>query len=112
METFNTFKSKKTNEEVRHSVKSRRYELTNEEGITNLLNQMASDIELQMDRMELSESGLVITQIGKLKFSFDKFNPTRGGQFIPLLKWVSKNEDNKCFKYSVQCGIRMYMQSF
>ena len=113
LETFNAFKSKKTNEEVRHSVKSRRYEITNEEEITNVLNQMASDIELQMDRMELSESGLVITQIDKLKFNFDKFNPTRGGKFIPLPKWVSdkkaciniQNEDNKCFKYSVQCGI-------
>ena len=29
LETFNTFKSKKTNEEVRHTVKSRRYEITN-----------------------------------------------------------------------------------
>ena len=78
-----------------------------------LKNQMASDIELQMDRMELSESGLVITQIDNLKFNFDKFNPTRCGKFIPLPKWVSdkkaciniQNEDNKCFKYSVQCGI-------
>ena len=36
LETFNTFKNKKTNEEVRHTVKSRRYEITNEEEITNV----------------------------------------------------------------------------
>ena len=38
LETFNTFKSKKTNEEVRHSMRSRRYEITNEEEIPNVLN--------------------------------------------------------------------------
>ena len=109
LETFNIFKSKKTNEEVRHSMRSRRYEITNEEEIPNVLNQMATDIELQMDKMEVSESGLVVNQIEKLKFSFDKYNPTRGGKFIPLPKWVSdkkaciniQNEDTKCFMYSV-----------
>ena len=31
LETFNAFKSKKTNEDVRHAIRSRRYEITNEE---------------------------------------------------------------------------------
>lgn len=105
LETFSTFKSKKTNEEVRHTVSSRRYDINNEEEIPNVLNQMATDIEIQMDRMDLSESGLVKKQIDKLKFNYDKYNPTRGGSFIALPKWVSnkkacvniKNEDNKCF---------------
>ena len=94
-------------------MRSRRYEITNEEEIPNVLNQMATDIELQMDKMELSESGLIIKQIEKLKLNFDKYNPTRGGKFIPLPKWVSdkkaciniQNEDNKCFMYSIECGI-------
>ena len=74
---------------------------------------MATDIELLMDRMELSESGLVIKQIDKLRFNFGKYNPTRGGSYIELPSWVSlkkaciniKNEDDKCFKYSIQCGV-------
>ena len=113
LETFNTFKSKKTDEEVRHSVRSRRYEITNEDEIPTVLNQMATDIELQMDKMELSESGLVVKQIEKLKFNYDKYNPTRGGKFITLPKWVStkkaciniQNKDDKCFMCSAQCGI-------
>ena len=113
LQAFGTFKSKKTNEELRHMIKSRRYEITNEDEIANVLSQMATDIEFQMDKMELSESGLVITQIDKLKFNMDKFNPTRGGKFIPLPKWVSdkkaciniQNQDHMCFKYSVQCGL-------
>ena len=86
LDTFNNFKSKKTNEEVRHAIRSRRYEITCAEEIPNVLSQMATNIELQMDKMELSESGLVIKQIEKIKFNSDKYNPTRGGKFIPLPK--------------------------
>ena len=58
--------------------------------------------------MELSESGL-IKQLDKIKFSYDKNNPTRGGSFIELPKWVQtmkaciniENQDDMCFKYSV-----------
>ena len=113
LQTFSNFKSKKTNEVVRREVRSRRYEITNEDEITNVLNQMATDIEHQAEVLEASESGLVLTQMDKIKFNFDKYNPTRGGKFIPLPKWVQskkaciniQNEDNKCFKYSIQCGI-------
>ena len=74
---------------------------------------MATDIELLMDRMELSESGLVIKQNDKLVFNFGKYNLTRGGSYIELPSWVSlkkaciniKNEDDQCFKYSIQCGV-------
>ena len=113
LETFGTFKSKKTNEDVRHSIRSRRYEITNAEEIVNVLSQMATDIEIQTDKMKLSESGLVIKQFDKIKFSYDKHNPTRGGSFIELPKWVQtkkaciniENKDDMCFKYSVQCGV-------
>ena len=112
LQTFSNFKSKKTNE-IRREVRSRRYEITNEEEIANVLNQMATEIEHQTEVLEASESGLVLTQMDKIKLNFDKYNPTRGGKFTPLPKWVQnkkaciniKNEDNKCFKYSIQCGI-------
>ena len=35
--------------------------------------------------MEISESGLVLKQVNKLKFHYGKYNPTRGGSFIELL---------------------------
>jgi hypothetical protein len=49
----------------------------------------------------------------KNKFNYDKYNPTRGGRCLNLPKWVAdkkaciniQNEDNKCFKYSIQCCI-------
>ena len=52
-------KSNKTNEEIRKSIRSRRYNITNEEEIRQKLNPMATDIEFQLDKMEMSESGLV-----------------------------------------------------
>ena len=44
---------------------------------------------------------------------YDRYNPTRGGSYIKLPEWIAnkkacvniKNEDNKCLKYSIQCGI-------
>ena len=113
LEAFGTYRSKKTGEEIRHTTRSRRYEITNAEDLPKILSQMATDIEIQMDKMELSESGLVIKQIDKLTFNYDKYNPTRGGSFIALPKWVQnkkaciniKNTDNMCFKYSIQCGV-------
>ena len=83
------------------------------------LSQMATDIEIQTDKMELSESGLVIKQFDKIKFSHDKYNPTRGGSFIELPKWVQtkkaciniENKDDMCFKYSVQCGVHKVFEN-
>ena len=73
LQTFSNFKSKKTNEIVRREVRSRRYETTNEEEISNVLNQMATDIEHQAEVLEASESGWVLTQMDKIKFKFDTF---------------------------------------
>lgn len=112
LEMFASYKSKKSNEIIQHNTRSRMYIITNKEEIEKTLSQMATDIEIQLDTMEMSESGLVLTQKGKLKFHFDKYNPTRGGSFIELPKWMQnkkaciniKNEDDKCLMYSVQCG--------
>ena len=74
---------------------------------------MGTDLEISIDKMEISESGLVLKETDKLKCHFDKYNPTRGGLFIELPDWSKKkktciniqNEDNNCFKYAVQCGV-------
>ena len=113
LEMFASYRNKKTNELIQHNTRSRMYEITNREEVPKTLNQMATDIEIQLDKMEMSESGLVIVQVNKLKFHFDKYNPTRGGSYIELPKWIQnkkaciniKNDDDKCLMYSVQCGL-------
>ena len=102
LQVFATLKSKKTNEDVRQVIKSRRYNITNEGEIPNVQNQMASDVEHQAEVMEVSESGLVITQIDKLKFNYDKYNRTRGGNFLELPKWISKKRRVSTFQIQMQ----------
>lgn len=63
VQSIGEFMSKKTRETITHTIQSRRYELTNVEDIPKILSQIATDKEIQMDKMELSESGLVIKQI-------------------------------------------------
>ena len=104
---------KPNGEEVELEIPSRRYEITNEEDIPKYLSQVGTDIEVQIDKMEVSASGLFLKKINKLVFHYDKYNPTRGGSFIELPKWVQtkkaciniKNEDDMCLNipFSVVC---------
>ena len=108
-----TFRSKRTGEYIIHTTRTRLYNITNNDELQHALDQMGTDLEIQIEKMEISVSGLVLTQVSKLKFHYDKYNPTRGGSFLELPDWIKKkkaciniqNEDNKCFKYSVQCGV-------
>ena len=87
VEAFGVFKSKKTNEDLTTPIRSRRYDIPNDDGIPKSLSQNASGIEILMGRMELSESGLVIKQVDSNKFRSAKYNPTRDGLFVELPKW-------------------------
>ena len=111
--TFATL-TKSNGEEVELEIPSRRYEITNEEEIPKYWIQVATDIEIQIDKMEVSASGFFLRKIiNKLVFHYDKYNSTRGGSFIELPKWVQtkkaciniKNEDDLRFQYSIQCGV-------
>ena len=51
---------------------------------------MGTDLEILIDKMEISESGLVSKEIEQLKFHYDKYNPTRGGLFIELPDRIKK----------------------
>ena len=98
-------------EEVRHTIRSRRYNILNEEDLNKAINNMAGDIEEQIENSQLKRSGLTIKKIMKITIHYDKYDPTRAGSYIELPKWVSlkkaciniKNDDDYCFKYCVQC---------
>ena len=100
------------NEEIRRRLRSRRYNVHNPEEINSVLDNIAHDIEVQIEIAELTQSGLVLLQVQSLVISYDRYNPTRGSSYIPLPDWVAnkkaciniKNNDELCFKYSVQCG--------
>ena len=100
-------------DEVIRQVQSRRYDIYNSDDLKNSLNNMAKDIEIQIETKQFHKSGLVIRGIDKITIQYDRYNPTRGGSYIELPEWIAnkkaciniKNKDNKCFKYSVQCGV-------
>ena len=93
--------------------KSRRYEVLNTNDVMDVMSSMADDIEKQIESSQLGKSNIVIEKINKITIHYDKYNPTRAGSYIELPKWVSskkaciniKNEDNKCFKYCIQCSV-------
>ena len=74
---------------------------------------MAQDIITLIQKADLPKSGLVFDRILGMTINYNRYNPTRGGSYIELPEWIAnqkaciniKNEDNKCFKYSILCAI-------
>ena len=99
--------------EFTHTLNSRRYDILNEDDLKEALNDIPADIELQMENRYLQKSGLRIKNIQQVNINYDKYNPTRGGSYIQTPEWIAlkraciniKNDDNNCFKYSIQCGV-------
>ena len=101
--------------DVREVIKlrSRRFEVLNTDDISATLTKMADDIQVQICNSYLQSSDVVFDNISKITIYYGKYDPTRAGSYIELLKWVSskkaciniRNEDNKCSKYCVQCSV-------
>ena len=72
--------------------KSRRFEVVNTADIQAALNNMAGDIEHHIGGDPLKESNISITQITKMTVHYDRYNPTRGGIYIELLKLASSKK--------------------
>ena len=98
--------------EIVKELRSRRYEIHNSNDLQDTLNNTSADIELQIEMSQLKKSNLRLKGIDQIVIHNDRYNPTRGGSYIELPKWIAdkkgciniKNEDNKCAKYSIQCG--------
>ena len=73
---------------------------------------MKPDIETRVLEMALYQSGLMIVKVESIHIMYNKYNPTRAGQYIELPKWVKskracsniQNKDEKCFKSCVECA--------
>ena len=73
----------------------------------------AEDIQFQIENNHTAKYNLIVDKISKITIHYDRFNPTRAGSYIEAPEWIKnkkaciniKNEDNKCFKYAVQCGV-------
>ena len=91
-------------------IPSRIYTVLNEEELKKAIDNMASDIEIKVENSQLRKSGYTIKKVDGIHIHYDKYNPTRGGKYIELPRWVAlkkaciniKNDDEYCFKYCVQ----------
>ena len=87
-------------------MRSRSYEVHNPDDLQDTLNNMAADIELQIEHKQLHKSKFRIKAVDKMIIHYDRYNPTRGGSYVELPTWIAnketciniKNEDNRCSK--------------
>ena len=92
-------------------IRSRRYNILNEEDLNKAVNNAGNDVQLILENKQLKKSGLRLKKVNKITIHYDKYDPTRAGQYIELPRWIQlkkaciniKNYDNLCFKYCVLC---------
>ena len=104
-------KSVEEDEEILTTIRSRRYNILNEDDLNKAVNNAGNDIQIMLENKQLKKSGLSIKKVNKITIHYDKYDPTRAGQYMELPRWVAlkkaciniKNYDNYCFKYCVLC---------
>ena len=84
-------------DEIVKYIISRRYDIYNSNDLQDTLNNMSADIELQIENSDLPKSGLRLTGIDNIHIHYDRYNPTRGGSYIDLPKWIA--DKNNMYQY-------------
>ena len=93
--------------------RSRVHVVLTAEELQNALQTCIDDITLDIENKALKGSGFTIQCIEDITIYINRYNPTRGASYIALPEWIAnkkaciniKNNDKKCFKCSVQCGV-------
>ena len=100
-------------EELVYALPSTRFNISNEDELTQALEDSVKQILLQIQNLEASASNLIFKKILSITIHYDKYDPTRAGRHIELPDWIKlkkaciniKNKDQKCFKYCVQAVV-------
>ena len=82
--------------------------------LQDLWQKAIDDITIDIETKAVRGSGFTIKGIKEITIHINQYNPTRGRSYIPTPEWIAnkkatiniQNNDNKCFKYSVQCGVQ------
>ena len=97
-------------QELVYALPSTRFNISNEDELTQALEDSVKQILLQIQNLEASASNLRFKKILTITIHYDKYDPTRAGRYIELPEWIKlkkaciniKNRDQKCFKYCIQ----------
>ena len=86
------------NIQIKHNMRSRRYNILNVGDLKKALENIPKDIELQIENSPLKHSGLKINKINKITIHYDKYNPNRAGKYMELPEWISIKKHVSTFK--------------
>ena len=97
-------------QELVYALPSTRFNISNEDELTQALEDSVKQTLLQIQNLEASTSNLRFKKILSITIHYDKYDPTRAGRYIELPEWIKlkkaciniKNKDQKCFKYCIQ----------
>ena len=97
-------------QELVYALPSTRFNIGNEDELTQALEDSVIQIRLQIQSLEGSTSNLRFKKILSITIHYDRYDPTRAGRYIELPEWIKlkkaciniKNKDQKCFKYYIQ----------
>ena len=97
-------------QELVYALLSTRFNISNEDELTQALEDSVIQIRLQTQNFEGSTSNLRFKEILPITIHYDRYGPTRAGRYIELREWIKlekacinrKNRDQKCFKYCIQ----------
>ena len=97
-------------QELIYALPSTRFNISNEDELTQTLEDSVKQILLQIQNLEASASNLRFKKVLTITIHYDKYDPTRAGRYIELPEWIKlkkaciniKNKDQKCFKYCIQ----------
>ena len=98
-------------QELVYALPPTRFNISNEDELTQALEDSVKQILLKIHNLEASTSNLRFFLINN--HSLDKYDPTRAGRYIELPEWIKlkkaciniKNKDQTCFKYCIQSAV-------
>ena len=97
-------------QELIYALPSTRFNISNEDELTQALEDSVKQILLQIQNLEASASNLRFKNILSITIHYEKYDPTRAGRYIELPEWIKLKKacininckDQKCFKYCIQ----------
>ena len=75
-------------QELVYALPSTRFNISNEDELTQALEDSVKQILLQIQNLEASTSNLRFKKILSITIHYDKYDPTRAGRYIELPEWI------------------------
>ena len=75
-------------QELVYALPSTRLNISNEDELTQTLEDSVKQILLQIQNLEASTSNLRFKKILSITVHYDKYDPTRAGRYVELPEWI------------------------